>query len=147
MSKLQYFRTIYITSNIWQNIGWGSIIYLATLSRVDLNLYEAAAIDGANRFRRIWHITLPSLIPIIAIQLIMKIGSMMSEGAQKTILLYSPVVYETADLISSYVYRVGLNEQNYSLAAAVGMFNSVINLFLLYFANWVSRTYVKESLL
>ena len=146
LSRPQYFRAIYVTSTIWETIGWGSIIYLATLSNVDPNLIEAAEIDGAGRFRKIWHIVIPSLIPIICIQLILRIGSMMSLGPGKVILLYSPVVYETEDIISSYVYRAGLIEQNFSLGSAVGMFNSVINLGLLVFANWFSRRFVEESL-
>ena len=146
LSKPQYFRAIYTISTIWKTIGWGSIIYLATLSNVDPNLIEAAEIDGAGRFRKIYHIILPALIPIISIQLILRIGNIMSMGAEKTILLYSPIVYETADVIASYVYRSGITEQNYSLASAVGMFNSVINLFLLVFANWFSRRFVQESL-
>lgn len=144
-NKVSYI-VVYVLSGIWKNIGWGSIIYLATLAGVDQSLYEAAAIDGAGRFQQIRHITFPALIPIISIQLIMRIGQMMSMGAEKTILLYSPVVFETADTIASYVYRVGIQEQSYSLATAVGMFNSVINLSLVYFANWFSRKYVKESL-
>jgi putative aldouronate transport system permease protein len=146
LSKPQYFRAIYTVSTIWKTIGWGSIIYLATLSNVDVNLFEAASIDGAGRFRKIYHIMIPSLVPIIAIQLIMRIGHIMSQGAEKVILLYSPIVYDTADTIASYVYRVGLSEQNYSLAAAVGMFNSLVNLLLLVFANWFSRRFVQESL-
>lgn len=146
LSRPQYFRAIYTASTVWKTIGWGSIIYLATLSNVDINLFEAASIDGAGRFRKIYHIIIPSLVPIVAIQLIMRIGHIMSQGAEKVILLYSPIVYDTADTIASYVYRVGLSEQNYSLAAAVGMFNSLINLILLVFANWFSRRFVQESL-
>ena len=146
LSKPEYFRAIYTGSTIWKTVGWGSIIYLATLAGVDPNLYEAASIDGAGRFRKIYHITLPALVPIVAVQLIMRVGHIMSQGAEKVILLYNPVIYDTADTISSYVYRVGLSEQNYSHAAAVGMFNSVINLGMVVFANWFSRTYVKESL-
>ncbi|MCL2834286.1 MAG: ABC transporter permease subunit [Treponema sp.] len=142
----QYFRTIYVASGVWQSMGWGSIIYLATLSSVDPNLYEAAEIDGANRFAKILHITLPALVPIITIQLIMRLGYMMSEGQEKVILLYNPLIYETSDIISSFVYRRGLEEANYSFGAAVGLFNSVINIFLLWFANWFSRRTVKESL-
>jgi putative aldouronate transport system permease protein len=116
------------------------------LAGVDQSLYEAASIDGAGRIKQLVHITFPSLVPIIAIQLIMRIGQMMSMGAEKTILLYSPAVYSTADTIASYVYRSGIQEQAYSLATAVGMFNSIINLGLVFFANWYSRKYVKESL-
>lgn len=146
LSNPRYYVAIYVLSGVWQSIGWGSIIYLATLSGVDQNLYEAASIDGAGRFAKLRHISFPSLIPIIAVQLIIRIGHLMSQGAEKVILLYSPVVYETADTIASYVYRAGLQEQNYSLGAAVGMFNSVINLSMVFLANWFSRKFVKESL-
>ena len=146
LSNPKYFVAIYVLSGIWKSVGWGSIIYLATLSGVDQNLYEAASIDGAGRFAKLRHITFPSLIPIISIQLIMRIGHLMSQGSEKIILLYSPVVYETADTIASYVYRVGLQERNYSMGAAVGIFNSIINLSLLFFANWFSKKVVKESL-
>ena len=146
LSKKEFFRAIYVVSDIWKNVGWGSIIYLSTLSGIDPNLYEAAAIDGAGRVKQLLHITLPSLIPIISVQLILRIGRMMSLGYEKVILLYNPLTYETADIISSFVYRVGLVETNYSLGAAVGVFNSVINLALLCFANWFSKSFVKESL-
>ena len=146
LAQSKYFVPIYVISGIWKEIGWGSIIYLASLSGVDQNLYEAAAIDGAGRWQRLLHVTLPALIPIISIQLIMRVGNIMSAGAEKIILLYSPAVYESADTIASYVYRAGIQEQSYSLAAAVGMFNSVINLCLVFFANWFSRKFVEESL-
>ena len=146
LANKDYFVPIYVMSNIWQNIGWGAIIYLATLSGVDQNLYEASAIDGAGRWGKLWHVTLPALVPILAIQLIIRIGRIMGAGAEKIILLYSPVVYENADTIASYVYRAGLQEQNYSLGAAVGVFNSIINLGLVCFANWFSRRLIEESL-
>ena len=146
LAQPQYYRTIYVLSDVWQNIGWGSILYLATLSNVDPSLYEAADLDGANRVQKIIHINFPTLIPIIAVQLIMRIGRIMSEGSEKTILLYSAVTYETSDIISSYVYRSGLEQQSYSSAAAIGLFNSLINMCLVVFANWFSRTYVNESL-
>lgn len=141
-----YYRTIYVLSGVWQNIGWGSIIYLATLTNADPALFEAADLDGANRLQKIIHINLPLLVPIIAVQLIMRVGNIMSEGAEKTILLYSPVTYDTSDIISSYVYRMGLEKQSYSMASAVGLFNSLINMGLVIFANWFSRTFVNESL-
>ncbi len=146
LANKDYFVPIYVLSNIWQNIGWGAIIYLATLSGVDQNLYEASAIDGAGRWGKLWHVTIPALVPILAIQLIIRIGRIMGAGAEKIILLYSPVVYENADTIASYVYRAGLQEQNYSLGAAVGVFNSIINLGLVCFANWFSNKLVEESL-
>ena len=146
LAQPQYCRTIYVLSGVWQNIGWGSIIYLATLSNVDPSLFEAADLDGANRLQKILHINLPMLIPIIAVQLIMRVGRIMSEGSEKTILLYSAVTYDTSDIISSYVYRTGLEKRSYSPAAAIGLFNSLINMCLVVFANWFSRTYVNESL-
>ena len=140
------YRPIYILSGIWQEVGWGSIIYLATLSSVDPHLYEAASIDGAGRFKKLLHVTIPSLIPTIVILLIMRLGHIMSEGFEKVILIYNPLTYETADVISSYVYRRGLQEANYSFGAAVGLFNSTINFIILVAANALSRKFAKQSL-
>lgn len=142
----EYWRPVYIVSGLWKELGFGSIIYLAALSGVDQQLYEAAAIDGANRFRQTLHVTLPGIAPTIIIMLILKIGQIMSVGYEKTILLYNPQVYETADIISSYVYRKGLLEFNYGYSTAVGMFNSVINLILLVSANHISRKVTETSL-
>ncbi|MGB8454260.1 MAG: ABC transporter permease subunit [Anaerocolumna sp.] len=140
------YRTIYIMSSIWQEVGWGSIIYLAALSGVDSQLYEAAMIDGAGKFKQLIFVTLPSIMPTIVIMLILKMGSLMSIGYEKTILLYNPATYETADIISSYVYRVGLLEQNWSYSTAIGLFNSVINLFLLLITNKLSKRLSETSL-
>ena len=146
LANPQNFRTLFVGSDMWQNMGWGTIIYLATLSGVDQALHEAATIDGAGRVRRILHINIPALMPIIAIQLIMRVGRMMLVGYEKVILLYSPAIYETADVISSYVYRRGLYEMNYSYGAAVGLFNSVVNLIILCSANAFSRRVTGNSL-
>lgn len=146
LSQPQFYRTIYISSSVWESIGWESIIYMAALASTDVSLYEAADLDGASRFQKIRHINLPVLVPIIAIQLIMRIGRIMSEGPDKTILLYSPVIYETSDIIASYVYRCGLEQFNFSSSAAIGLFNALINMGLVVFANWFSRTYANESL-
>lgn len=146
LANVDFFRSIYVGSGIWQGIGWGSIIYLATLSNTDPNLYEAAVIDGAGRLKQAIYITIPTIVPIMVIQLIMRIGSMMSEGYEKVILLYSPLVYDKADIISSYVYRVGLQDMQYSLSSAIGLFNSVVNLALLVFANWFAKRTSEESL-
>ena len=135
----KYFRGIYTISGIWQSVGWNSIIYISALSAIDAGLYEAAAIDGASRWRQTFHITLPGLLPTIAIMLIMRIGSMMTTGYEKIILLYNPTTYETADVISTYVYRQGIRGAQYSYSAAIGVFNSVINFILLVFANWFSK--------
>lgn len=140
------YRTIYILSDIWQEIGWGSIIYLSALTGVDPQLYDAASIDGAGRFQRLLHITLPGIMPTIITMLILRIGSLMSIGYEKTILLYNPSTYETADIISSYVYRVGILEQGWSYSTAIGLFNSVINLILLLIANKLSKKLADTSL-
>jgi putative aldouronate transport system permease protein len=140
------YRTIYVASSIWQEVGWGSIIYLAALAGVDSELYEASMIDGAGKFKQLIYVTLPSITPTIVIMLILKMGSLMSIGYEKTILLYNPSTYETADIISSYVYRIGLLEQNWSYSTAIGLFNSVINLFLLILTNKISRKYSETSL-
>lgn len=140
------FRTIYILSEIWQKAGWESIIYLAALTGIDASLYEAASIDGANRFKKIMYITLPGLLPTIVIMLILRIGRVMEIGFEKIILLYNPATYEVADVISSYVYRVGLNDLNWSYSAAVGIFNSIVNLAFLIMANKLSKKYAGSSL-
>ncbi|SFA74292.1 putative aldouronate transport system permease protein [Cohnella sp. OV330] len=135
----QYFRTIFVSSSIWQEVGWGSIIYLAALSAINPELYEAAKIDGAGRFKQIRYITIPSLVPIMAILLILRIGHVMEVGFEKIILLYRPTTYETADVIASYIYREGLGGFNYSYSAAIGLFQSVVNLALLYSAHRISK--------
>lgn len=144
--KKELFRTIYVTSGIWTNLGWGSIIYLAALSNVDVQLYEASIIDGANRFKQLWHITLPSITPTIIVLLILDIGSLLSIGWEKVLLLYGPLTYDTADIIATYVYRRGLEMADYSFASAIGLMNSVVNLLLLYLANRLSRMTTKTSL-
>ena len=146
LSSLDHYRTVYVVSNIWQNIGWNSIIYLSALSSVDASLHEAAAIDGAGRIRRIIHVNLPAILPVIIIQLILRIGNLMTQGYEKTILLYSPIVYEKADLISTYVYRYGLEKTQYSYGSAVGVFNSVANLIFLITANKISARLSETSL-
>lgn len=135
----QWFRPIYTITNIWQDVGWSSIIYIAALTDIDPTLYEAAAIDGAGRFKRMWHVSLPGIRPVMTILLIMQLGQMMSVGFEKIVLLYNPMIYETADVISTFVYRKGLQEMNYSYSAAVGVFNSVINMALLFAANFTSQ--------
>ena len=139
-----YFRTIYIASGIWQNIGWNSIIYFAAIAGVDPQLYEAAIIDGAGRFKQAIHVTLPAIIPTIMIMLIMAIGGLLSVGYEKIILLYNGSTYETADVISSYVYRKGIQGADYSYSTAVGLFQSVIGLIFLCSANKISA-HVSES--
>jgi putative aldouronate transport system permease protein len=146
LTQANLFRTIYVSSTIWQQVGWNSIIYIASLSTVDPNLYDAAAIDGAGRMGRIIHISLPSLIPIITVQFIMRIGNILSVGFEKIILLYNPLTYETADVISTYIYRFGLEQANYSFGTAVGIFNSMVNIAVLVIVNWLFRKFSEESL-
>ncbi|CAI6079475.1 ABC transporter permease [Cohnella rhizoplanae] len=134
-----WFRSVYISSNIWQNIGWGSIIYLSAMAGIDPSLYEAARVDGASRLRQTFHITLPGIMPTVVILLILQIGNFMSVGADKILLLYNPTTYETADVIGTFVYRKGILESNFSYSAAVGLFNSLINFTLLLSANALSR--------
>jgi len=146
ISDASMFRTIYVVSDIWQSFGWNSIIYLAAITNIDPNLYEAAYIDGANKIRQMWHITLPGILPTVIIMLILACGRIMSIGWEKAFLLQSPLTYETSDIISTYVYRKGFEEMDYSYSAAVGFFNSVINLILLTFANKISRKFGENSL-
>lgn len=133
------FVPIYVISDIWQNVGWGSIIYLATLTSIDPQLYEAAKIDGAGRLKQTWYVTLPGIMPTIIVLLILRMGRLLNVGFEKIILLYNPAIYETSDVISSFVYRKGLLEFDWSYGAAVGLFNSVINFILLLSANWLSK--------
>ncbi|NMA95359.1 MAG: sugar ABC transporter permease [Clostridiales bacterium] len=140
------FKGIYVGSGIWQHVGWDSIIYLAALTGIDPELYEAARIDGASRWRQTWHITLPGIAPTIIILLILRVGGMMSVGFEKIILLYNDATMETADVISSFVYRKGLLEFSYSFSAAVGLFNSIINFILVITVNRISRQVSETSL-
>ena len=135
----EWFRTMYVGSGVWQEFGWNSIIYLAAITGINPDLYEAARIDGAGRLRQIWHVTLPGIKPTILTLLILNLGNIMSVGYEKIILLYSPTTYETADVISTYVYRTGLLSQQYSYAGAVGLFNSVINIAILVLCNFVGK--------
>ena len=143
-SKL--FVPIYIISQIWQSTGWDAIIYLAAISGIDQELYEAAEIDGAGKWKQLFNITIPSIVPTIVILLIMRVGSIMSVGSEKILLLYNRGIYETSDVISTYVFRKGLLEFSWSYSTAIGMFNSVINMLLLIFANTVSKRATESSL-
>jgi putative aldouronate transport system permease protein len=141
-----WFKPIFIITNIWQYGGWSSIVYVAALAGVDPELYDAAYVDGCGRLRRLIHVTLPGIMSMVVIMLILRLGNLMSVGFEKVILLYNPLTMETADVISTYVYRRGLLEANYSFATAVGLFNSVLNFMFLWFANWMSRRVNEYSL-
>lgn len=146
MQLPQYFRTLFIGSEIWQTIGWNSIIYLAALSGVDQEQYEAARIDGANRWKQTLHVTLPGIQSTIIILLILRMGRLFTVGFEKIILMYNPSTYEVADVISSFVYRSGLLEMNYSYSTAVGLFNSAMNFAMLLLANRLSKRFSETSL-
>ncbi len=145
-SKSAWFQPLYVLMSIWQEFGWDSIIYYAALTGIDQELYEAAEIDGANRWEKIWNITIPGISQTIVILLVMRVGNMMTLGWDKILLLYNPMTYKTSDVISTYVYRIGLTNFQYSFATAVGFFNSIINFVLLILANTVSRKVNETSL-
>lgn len=140
------FKPIYVISGIWQNVGWDSIIYLAAISSINSELYEAAKIDGAGKLKQMLYVTLPGIKPTIITMLILRLGSMMSLGYEKIILLYNASIYETSDVISTYVYRKGLLDMDYSYSTAVGLLNSAINIMLLITANYVSKKVNDDSL-
>jgi putative aldouronate transport system permease protein len=142
----EWFRFLYVSSDIWQQIGWSSIIYLAAIAGISPHLYEAARVDGANRYQQALHVTIPGILSTIVIMLILKTGHLLSVGAEKIILMYNPSIYETADVISTFVYRKGLLEMAYSYSAAVGLFNSVLNFALLIAANRLSRMWTDFKL-
>ncbi|SFA93010.1 putative aldouronate transport system permease protein [Cohnella sp. OV330] len=139
LKEAGWFRFLFVSSGIWQSVGWGSIIYLAAITTIDSTLYEAARIDGAGRWKQTLHVTLPGIMPTIAILFILQMGHMMTVGSEKVLLLYNPLTYSTADVISTYVYRKGVLEASYSFTAAVGLFNSVVSLILIVAANSLSR--------
>ncbi len=142
----QYFRTIYVASGVWQSVGWNSIIYLAALTGIDAEMFEAALIDGANRWHRIRYITLPSIAPTISIMLILNLGRLMNLGHEKILLLYNGSTYETADVISTYVYRRGLLGNDFSYATAVNLFQAVIGVILVSVSNQISKKVGETSL-
>lgn len=140
------FLPVYIVSDIWQKIGWDSIVYLAALTSIDTQLYEAADIDGAKRLRKIVSITIPGIMPTIMTMFILRIGNILNVGFEKIILLYNPSIYDTSDVISTYVYRVGLQEYRWGYSTAVGLFNSVVNFGFLVLANCLSKRFNDVSL-
>ena len=134
-----YFRAIFIGSNIWKEAGFESIVYLAAITGISPALYEAARMDGASRLQMIRFITLPSILPVILVMLVIRVGDLIEVGFEYIILLYQPATYETADVIATYIYRVGLQSNDYGLAAAAGLFNAIVALILVYGANRLSR--------
>lgn len=139
MSSTTWFRTVLVVTDTWKEMGWSAIVYIAAISGVDQELYEAARVDGASRLRQIWHVTLPGITSTIVLMFILKLGSIMSGGFDQVLTMYNPAVYEVGDIIQTYVYRIGLGKQQYSFSAAVGMFNSVIGFVLTVLGNFVSK--------
>ncbi len=146
MSQAKYFRTVYVVSDIWQEVGWGAIIYIAAITNVDAQLYEAAMIDGASKWRQICSITLPCIAPTIATMLILRTGAILEVGLEKILLLQNPAIYESADVIATYVYRQGIVSGNMSYASAVGLFSALANLALLLTTNFLSKKFSETSL-
>jgi putative aldouronate transport system permease protein len=146
LNQAQFYRPIFVLSDIWQNIGFNSIIYICALSGINPELYESAVIDGAGRWKRLIYITLPGISSTIVILLILSLGSIMSVGLEKPLLLYNPAVYDVSDVITTYVYRQGLQSAQYGYSAAVGLFNSIINFIILLIANRLSRKVSETSL-
>lgn len=139
LMKAGLYKPIHTLSSLWQYAGWNSIVYVAAISNVNTDLYDAASMDGCGRWKKLRYVTLPGIAPTIIVMFILRIGRMMSVGYEKVILLYNPLTYETADVISSYTYRMGLQNGDYGYATAVGMFNAVLNLMLLLIANTISK--------
>lgn len=146
MADPKYFKTVYVLSDIWQSAGYNSIVYLAALTSIDPSLYEAATVDGASKWNKLIHITLPSILPTIMIMLILRMGTMFSVGYEKIMLMYNEATYETADVISTYLYRRAFKSGDYSFSAAVGLFNSVINFTIIFVFNKISAKISEVSL-
>ena len=139
LMESQWFRPIYLITEVWQGLGWGTIVYLAAISSVDPGLYEAARLDGAGRWRQMWSITLPAIAPTVATMFILKIGHIMDASMEKVLLLQQPITYDVSQVLSTYVYQIGLQQSDYALSTAAGLFSSLINLIMLIGADWVSK--------
>ncbi len=146
LTSPKYFRAILVISDVWKSVGFGSIVYLAAITGVDQSQYEAAAIDGAGRLKRIWYITLPSISSVVVIMLIFRVGSLLDAGFEQVFLTYSPSVYKVADIIDTFVYRVGLVEHDYSYSVAVSFFKSVVAAILLLTTNVISKRISGEGI-
>lgn len=146
LAQAKWFRTVYIGSGVWQGAGWGSIIYVAALQGIDTQLYDAAAVDGANKWRQMLHVTIPGILPTVMVRFVLTLGSMLSVGSQKILLLYNEATYETADVISTYIHRYGMENAKYSYSTAVGLFMNVINVSMFIAANKMSKKLTSVSL-
>lgn len=146
LQRPELYKLIYVLTDIWQSMGWNSLIFVAALSGIDTQLYDAAKVDGAGKLSQIIHVTIPGIMPTIVVMFIMNVGNIMSLGYEKTLLLYNESIYETSDIISSYVYRIGMLNKEWSYSAAVGIFNSVVNIILVIIANKLSKKFTDNSL-
>ncbi|MCF0127899.1 MAG: sugar ABC transporter permease, partial [Pseudobutyrivibrio sp.] len=146
LNQKQLFWLVYVLMNLWQGLGYGSIVYLASLSSVDQTLYEAAVLDGANRWQQTIHVTIPSILPMIVMMLILRMGAVFSVGADKILLLYSPANYEFSDVINTYVYRLGIVTNDYGVSTAVGLFNSIIGTIMLVITNRITKKLTGTSM-
>lgn len=146
LDRTEYFRTIYIASDVWQGIGWSAIVYIAALSGIDQELYEAATIDGATRVQKMWHISVQLIKPTIVILLVMQVGKIMSLGSDKALLLQREVTYPKSQILSTYIYNLGIGKGEFDYSAAIGLFNSGINVLLVLGANWMSKKMTETSL-
>lgn len=142
----KWFRFILVVTDIWKEMGWGAIIYLAALAGIPTEMYEAATIDGATKWQKMTRITLPCLLPTIIVMLILRCGSIMSAGFEQVFALYSPAVYETGDIIDTYVYRVGIVKTDYGFSSAVGLFKSVLSCLLVVSCNFLSKRFGQDGL-
>ena len=147
LAKPELFQSIFVWSGIWQNVGWGSIIYIGALASISPELHEAGVVDGASKLQRVWHIDIPGILPTIIMMLILNFGSLMNLGFQKIYLMQNDAVLGVAEVISTYVYKVGLGRSMYSYASAIGLFNNIINIILLLIANKIAKKYSETSIL
>ena len=146
LTKPEYFKPIFLIMSGWQGVGFGTILYTAALAGIDETLYEAAQLDGANKLRQMWHITLPGIAPTISIKLILTLGSLLSVGSEAILLLYQPITYQTADVISTFVYRTSIESGNYSMGTAIGLLNGLVGALLVVLANRISRKVSNASI-
>jgi putative aldouronate transport system permease protein len=142
----KYFRSLLVFTSGWKESGWGTIIYLAAIAGIDVNLYEAAKMDGAGKLRQIWHITMPSIAPTVILMFILRLGSLLDAGTEQILVMYNPVVYDVSDVIGTYVYRIGIGTSDYSFSTAVGLFESLVAFILIISGNYLSRKFMERSI-
>jgi putative aldouronate transport system permease protein len=146
LAEAKYFRSLLVISDAWKNSGWGSMIYLSAMMSIDPQLYESAMVDGAGHFRRIWHITIPGIRSTIIFIILLRLSAILGSSVEQILVLYNPILYEVGDMISTYVYRVGLTNMRYSYTSAVGLFSSVIGFVMLLIANYTARLFGERAM-